>query len=718
MSILDWDDDEDCDIEIGQGSGATTEEELTLNANLSDDPLNIIPAGVLVPIQLEALERLKGLKLESGAVNMSESRISRDDKYMLGGGDVNQLIPFKYDWAWDKFINGVTNNWVPTEIQMQNDIAQWRDPNALTQTERRIIYNALGFFSTADTIVNNNLYDIARHVKNPEARMFINRQIYEESMHCYIDGTEILTEKGWVDFRELQKGTRVAQWYDNGNIDYVLPQQILHDHYKGPMYEFYNDEGSYQSIVSPNHRCVAIDPRDEYKVKIIKAEDFNPANYNIPAAGRLHIANAKQWTYMDSLAVAFQADGFLSNPQTENVGEVTGMRMLQFGFKKDRKIDRLLNIVNGANLKHTISKRENGQTIIYVWVPLDLPLDKSFDWIDISTIDKLWIDQFFTELTHWDGCLRTPDYSMCYTNTNKDAVDKVMTLANLSARRTSLFAIAAKGNRKEAYQVHVFAKSHYSGKSIKRRELQHDGHIHCVAVPTGMIITRYNGCVTVSGNTYSYQFIIQSLGLAESEVFNQYRENLSMAIKDNWCFRFTKPLEEREIDVKDLIRNLIAFYVVMEGIFFYCGFSSVLSLGRRGRMVGTAEQFQYILRDESQHLSFGIDLINTLIIENPEVWTADFQLEILELIEEGSVLETVYGYDINPEGCATITPRQNAQYMQHIASRRCEQLGLKSRLPPVANPFGWMAEAIDINKEKNFFETRVTDYQQGVDLKI
>lgn len=401
MSILDWDDDEDCDIEIGQGSGATTEEELTLNANLSDDPLNIIPAGVLVPIQLEALERLKGLKLESGAVNMSESRISRDDKYMLGGGDVNQLIPFKYDWAWDKFINGVTNNWVPTEIQMQNDIAQWRDPNALTQTERRIIYNALGFFSTADTIVNNNLYDIARHVKNPEARMFINRQIYEESMH-----------------------------------------------------------------------------------------------------------------------------------------------------------------------------------------------------------------------------------------------------------------------------------------------------------------------------TYSYQFIIQSLGLAESEVFNQYRENLSMAIKDNWCFRFTKPLEEREIDVKDLIRNLIAFYVVMEGIFFYCGFSSVLSLGRRGRMVGTAEQFQYILRDESQHLSFGIDLINTLIIENPEVWTADFQLEILELIEEGSVLETVYGYDINPEGCATITPRQNAQYMQHIASRRCEQLGLKSRLPPVANPFGWMAEAIDINKEKNFFETRVTDYQQGVDLKI
>jgi len=219
-------------------------------------------------------------------------------------------------------------------------------------------------------------------------------------------------------------------------------------------------------------------------------------------------------------------------------------------------------------------------------------------------------------------------------------------------------------------------------------------------------------------HTYSYQYIIQSLGLAESEVFNQYRENLSMAIKDNWCFRFTDALSKPELSIKDLIRNLVGFYVVMEGIFFYCGFSSVLSLGRRGRMVGTAEQFQYILRDESQHLSFGIDLINTLIAENPEVWTPDFQLEILELIEEGSVLETVYGYDINPEGCATITPRQNAQYMQYIANRRCEQLGLKSRLPVVANPFQWMSEAVDINKEKNFFETRVTDYQQGAQLNI
>ena len=185
MSILDWDDETESDMEIGAGSGATTVAELTLNANLSKDPLNIIPPNVLSPAQEKALDRLKNQGLERGAINMSDTRITRDDKHMLGGGDVNQLIPFKYEWAWDKFLNGVTNNWVPTEIQMQGDIAQWKSNDILTENERRIIYNALGFFSTADTIVNNNLYDIARHVKNPEARMFINRQIYEESMHTY-----------------------------------------------------------------------------------------------------------------------------------------------------------------------------------------------------------------------------------------------------------------------------------------------------------------------------------------------------------------------------------------------------------------------------------------------------------------------------------------------------------------------------------------------------
>ena len=178
-----------------------------------------------------------------------------------------------------------------------------------------------------------------------------------------------------------------------------------------------------------------------------------------------------------------------------------------------------------------------------------------------------------------------------------------------------------------------------------------------------------------------------------------------MSIKDNWCFKYDESLFNlKDLSIQNLLRNLIAFYVVMEGIFFYCGFSQVLALGRRGKMVGVAEQFQYILRDESGHLNFGIDMINTIKAENPEVWTPEFQLEVLEMIEEGTVLETVYGFDINPNGNSTITPQQNAQYMQFIGNRRCEQLGLKSRFTPVANPFEWMAEMVDISKEKNFFK--------------
>lgn len=405
MSILDWDDEDNADdLDIGTGTVSLNTNELTLNAQLSSDPLSLVNESILSQAQVRALERLKVMGLEKGPANSTTERISRDDKMTLGGGDVNQLIPLKYDWAWQKYLDGCANNWMPTEIAMGNDIKQWKaegDQAVLTDDERRIIYNTLGFFSTADTVVNNNLLFIALHIKNPEMRQFIFRQIFEESMHAY-----------------------------------------------------------------------------------------------------------------------------------------------------------------------------------------------------------------------------------------------------------------------------------------------------------------------------SYQYIIESLNLNQSEVFNQYRENLSMAMKDNWCFQYTSSMECFQIDTKDLLRNLIAFYVVMEGIFFYCGFSSILALGRSGKMMAAAEQFQYIMRDETTHLNFGIDLINTIKHENPEVWTAEFQEEVLNMIEEGSVLETVYGYDINPNGCMVINPKQNAQYMQFIARRRCEQLGLNPRIPPVENPFPWMSEMIEIRKEKNFFETKVNDYQVGADLKF
>jgi ribonucleoside-diphosphate reductase beta chain len=154
----------------------------------------------------------------------------------------------------------------------------------------------------------------------------------------------------------------------------------------------------------------------------------------------------------------------------------------------------------------------------------------------------------------------------------------------------------------------------------------------------------------------------------------------------------------------------------MEGIFFYSGFVMILSFHRQNRMTGIGEQFQYILRDESIHLNFGIDLINGIKAENPEVWTPEFQAEMVALIKEAVELEYNYAVDCLPRGILGLTAPMFRDYVQFIADRRLERIGLKSQYGS-KNPFPWMSETIDLGKEKNFFETRVTEYQAAASLQ-
>ena len=332
------------------------------------------------------------------------SRVDVDQKAMINcRADVNQLVPFKYDWAWQKYLDGCANHWMPQEINMTPDVALWKDKNGLSEDERKIVMRSLGFFSTADSLVANNLVlSIYRHITNPECRQYILRQSFEEAIH-----------------------------------------------------------------------------------------------------------------------------------------------------------------------------------------------------------------------------------------------------------------------------------------------------------------------------THAYQYVIQSLGMDEAELFNMYREVPSVARKASWALDFTKELDnpnfktgEIEED-KKLLRNLIAFYCVLEGIFFYCGFTQILSMGRRNKMTGTSEQFQYILRDESMHLNFGIDMINQIKLENPHLWDEEMQDQAAGMILQGMELEIEYARDTMPRGVLGMNASMMEEYLNYIANRRLVQLGLPEEFPNSENPFQWMSEIMDLRKEKNFFETRVIEYQTG-----
>lgn len=362
--------------------------------DLNKNPLNL------------AEESLKNLDVAPGLeeLEMGANRVQVDDKAMINcRADLNQLVPFKYEWAWQKYLDGCANHWMPQEVNMNHDIALWKSENGLTEDERTIVMRSLGFFSTADSLVANNLIlAIYRHITNPECRQYILRQAFEEAIH-----------------------------------------------------------------------------------------------------------------------------------------------------------------------------------------------------------------------------------------------------------------------------------------------------------------------------THAYQYCIESLGMDEGEVFNMYREIPSVARKASWGLKYTQSLSDPTFKTgtpendQILLRNLIAFYCVLEGIFFYCGFSQILSMGRRNKMNGVAEQFQYILRDESMHLNFGIDMINQIKIENPYLWTADFQAEVTQMILEGTLLEIEYARDTMPRGVLGMNAAMMEEYLKFICNRRLIQIGLPEQFPNVENPFKWMSEMMDLRKEKNFFETRVTDYQTG-----
>ena len=220
-------------------------------------------------------------------------------------------------------------------------------------------------------------------------------------------------------------------------------------------------------------------------------------------------------------------------------------------------------------------------------------------------------------------------------------------------------------------------------------------------------------------HTHAYQYIAESLGLDESEIFAAYKEVKCIRDKDDFLIPFINTLVDpmfktgTEESDRELLKSLIVFACLMEGLFFYVGFVQILSLGRQNKMTGSAEQYQYILRDESMHCNFGIDLINTIKLENPHLWTPEFRKEITELFHKAVELEYAYAEDTMPRGVLGLNAPMFKEYLRFIANRRCQQIGLDPLFEKADNPFPWMAEMIDLKKEKNFFETRVIEYQTG-----
>jgi len=223
-------------------------------------------------------------------------------------------------------------------------------------------------------------------------------------------------------------------------------------------------------------------------------------------------------------------------------------------------------------------------------------------------------------------------------------------------------------------------------------------------------------------HTDTFIYCCDTLGLNPDEIYTMYATIPSIKEKDDFVVELTRSIFDPNFmtegidNIRRFVHDLIGYYVIMEGIFFYAGFAMMLALKRQGKMIGIGEQFEYIMRDESLHLGFGCDLINTIKAENPQVWTPVFAQEITNLIKRAVELEKRYALDACPQGMLGINAKQFSDYVEYIADRRLERIGLAKQYNK-ENPFPWMSQATDLNKEKNFFETRVTEYKVGGSLE-
>lgn len=222
-------------------------------------------------------------------------------------------------------------------------------------------------------------------------------------------------------------------------------------------------------------------------------------------------------------------------------------------------------------------------------------------------------------------------------------------------------------------------------------------------------------------HTDTFIYCCDTLGLDPDYIYNMYETIPSIKQKDDFVVDLTKSIMDPNFainsteDIKKFLHDVVGYYVIMEGVFFYAGFAMMLALKRQNKMIGIGEQFEYIMRDESIHLAFGCDLINTIKEENPTVWTEDFKSDITNMIIKAVDFEKEYAYDACPNGLLGINPEQFCEYVEYIADRRLERIGLGKHYRS-ENPFPWMSQSVDLSKEKNFFETRVTEYQTAGSL--
>ncbi len=348
---------------------------------------------------------------------------------------------------------------------------------------------------------------------------------------CYDDKTEILTENGFVLFTELKKGIKVAQYNEDGTISFVYPTEYFNDRYIGKMVTFKSNGHKYfDAVVTPNHKMVRKLKRND-SVDMFEAGDLKK---NFSSKNRAIISGVaigdKEFTALDKLRIAFQADGSFSSRKDSYTGENTGTIPIRFSLKKKRKYDKLIDILKELHYSYSDNKYDNGYYSIRIQVPKDIDMYKDFSWINLSDLSKDYCLKFIDELQYWDGSLK--NNCIIYSSTVKLNIDIVQSIASLCGKKVQISSYVDKRidcNRKIIYSATISDKMVIDGSRSTRNFIDYDGRVYCVTVPSHMLVTRRNNSVLICGNT-EHSVMTAKGEDGEKEVINQLLESYPTGI--------------------------------------------------------------------------------------------------------------------------------------------------------------------------------------------
>ncbi len=214
----------------------------------------------------------------------------------------------------------------------------------------------------------------------------------------------------------------------------------------------------------------------------------------------------------------------------------------------------------------------------------------------------------------------------------------------------------------------------------------------------------------------SFEYVLETFPIDRTQAYESHVSVPSMAAKEEFEVHYIRRMAEQTLDItttegkRDFVRNLVAYNIILEGIWFYSGFMVALSFRQRNLLRNFGSLIDWVVRDESLHLKFGINLILTVLEENEDLQTEEFAAEIRQMVIDAVAMEEQYNRDLLPHGILGLNADYVNQYVQYLADRRLEELGFEPHYG-VSNPAKWMATANDTLQLVNFFEATNTSYE-------